>query len=1338
MWRTRPVFISSTFTDMQAERDHLRTHVFPVLEERLRKRQHYLEWVDLRIGVATASLAEGEARELEALKVCLAEVKRCRPFLIVLLGDRYGWVPPPGRIKAIADEVGFEADFTGRSITDLEISFGVLTCRDQQPRSFFYFRKPLPYGEMPASVAAIYTDGVDAAPKQKTSWIAWLIGGKAHLNGNPKLAAIKKEIETRLPGRVRRYTAGWDRKRQRVTGLEAWGLQVIEDIWAEFDAEIGAAVAAPELSWQQEERNALDDYAEDRARDFAGRQSIVTGLLAHATSQARKDASWGICLTGAPGSGKSAIFGELLRRLRAEGVFILAHAAGASLRSRSVESMLRRWIEELGTALGTDPGLAENDDPETIDAMFRALLARVCGKRRLVLLVDALDQFEDTTQGRLVTWLPHILPNNALFIATAVPGAASEALKQRPGVQSQLLEPLDAAAARSLIEAICARYRRKLEPEVLDALMAKNGPEGSAWGSPLWLVLAVEELNLIDADDFNRATRSYSGAPAERIRALMLDIVADMPNTIPGIYKAGFERAGELFGQSLAQAFIGCIAISRAGWRELDFRALLSGSGGEEWNELRFASLRRIFRGQLRQHGSSGRWDFAHLQMRIAARSYVASVGMSETELHAKAGKHLLKLPREDPLRQSETMVHLIGCADWVRTATFIGEPALSPSELDGGVQILADGLLAQDGVEIGLQHVEHLLNAADNASASLAGLVAERLIFGLDQKINTRASLQVSSGLHRRIKSTFESLARADPGNSDWQRDLSVSHNKVGNVLRSQGNLPAALESYRASLAIADRLARVDPGNAVWQHDVSVAQEKIGDVLMEQGNLPAALESYRASLAIADRLARVDPGNAVWQHDVSVAQEKIGDVLMEQGNLPAALESYIASLGVRDRLVEIDPGNAGWQHGLSVSQERIGDVLRAQGDLSAALESYRASLSIRDHLARADPTNTGWQRGLSTSQEKIGDLLAEHGNLTAALESYRASHAIANHLAKADPGNAYWQYDLGVSNERIGCVLMAQSDLPAALRAFETKREIISRLAKADPSNARWHRDLSVSDDRIGDVLVQQGNLPAALENYRASLAIRDQLARADPGNSGWQRDLLVSRMCIANVLAEQGDLPAALESYRASLAIADRLARADPSNSGWQRDLSVSHNKIGDVLADQSNLPAALESYLASLAIADRLARADPGNAGWQLDVSVSQERIGDVMRAQGNLSAALNTYRASHAILDRLAKADLTNTGWRRSLSVLHIKIGAVLEEQGNLPAALENYCTSRAIFELPGQGRFRQYGLAARCVYFAGKDRRRNARRRQPASSARKLPRLAWHQRPPGKG
>ena len=57
-----------------------------------------------------------------------------------------------------------------------------------------------------------------------------------------------------------------------------------------------------------------------------------------------------------------------------------------------------------------------------------------------------------------------------------------------------------------------------------------------------------------------------------------------------------------------------------------------------------------------------------------------------------------------------------------------------------------------------------------------------------------------------------------------------------------AQGILPAALIAYQASLTIGDRLAKADPGNTGWQRDLSVSYDKIGDVQVAQGNLPAAL----------------------------------------------------------------------------------------------------------------------------------------------------------------------------------------------------------------------------------------------------------------------------------------------------------------------------------------------------------------------------------------------------------------------------------------------------------------------------------------------------------------
>ena len=41
-------------------------------------------------------------------------------------------------------------------------------------------------------------------------------------------------------------------------------------------------------------------------------------------------------------------------------------------------------------------------------------------------------------------------------------------------------------------------------------------------------------------------------------------------------------------------------------------------------------------------------------------------------------------------------------------------------------------------------------------------------------------------------------------PATADWQRDLSISHDRIGDVLQRQGDLNGALEAYRAGMGIA------------------------------------------------------------------------------------------------------------------------------------------------------------------------------------------------------------------------------------------------------------------------------------------------------------------------------------------------------------------------------------------------------------------------------------------------------------------------------------------------------------------------------------------------------
>jgi hypothetical protein len=63
---------------------------------------------------------------------------------------------------------------------------------------------------------------------------------------------------------------------------------------------------------------------------------------------------------------------------------------------------------------------------------------------------------------------------------------------------------------------------------------------------------------------------------------------------------------------------------------------------------------------------------------------------------------------------------------------------------------------------------------------------------------------------------------------------------------LPSQGNLGAALESYKASLAIRERLAEADPTNAGWQRDLAISYGRVGMMDAVSGQSHAALDNFR------------------------------------------------------------------------------------------------------------------------------------------------------------------------------------------------------------------------------------------------------------------------------------------------------------------------------------------------------------------------------------------------------------------------------------------------------------------------------------------------------------
>jgi tetratricopeptide (TPR) repeat protein len=1277
MWRTRPIFVSSTFQDMQAERDHLRTYVFPELEERLRAVRVHLEWVDLRLGIATASLSSESAREQQVLKVCLAEARRCRPFLIVLLGDRYGWIPPHERITAAAVEEGLDAEVNGSSVTSLEIRVGVLAPESAPHRCFVYLRDSLPYGEMPADVAAFYTDALDP--------------GSA-----VRLTKIKQRLEAEVPDRMRHYRAGWDRDHSRVTNLDAWGRIVLEDLWRELSQD--AAADGPELSPSQVERNAVEDFGIDRSRDFVGRERLLNYLTRFATSS-EPDTAHGVCVTGDPGSGKSALFGELTRRLRTSGGFVLSHATDASPRSASVDSMLRRFVEELAAAVGVEapPGTG---NVETLDATFASLLAKLARRQRVIVLIDGLDQFERTPRGRFLTWLPRPWPANARLITTAAPSDGSHTLSERDGVEMATLLPLDPGEARQIAKAISARYHRAIEPDVLYALVEKTSPAGLACGNPLWLTIAVEELNLLDADDFQRVGH-YSGRPAERLRSLMIDMVSDLPPDADALYGVVFGRAETLFGARLAQAFLGLIALSRGGWRETDFRALLPRLTDEPWDGLRFASFRRVFRGQLRQHGVLGQWDVAHGQMRAAARTRVTAAWGDITGVHTAIADHLLSLPSDDPLRVSETPRHLLAACDWRRMSAYYGDASLADGSVESATRALVDSLVGASLPDAaGAAQVVGSLVDAD-IDDGVRELVVRRLVHYLSDALEGRVPLAVQIVALARLDEAIRASLTATPERVACLTDLSVAQNKMGRLLQAAGRPADALMVYREASNTFAALAEHDRDNRLWPLGVAKTQENIGDLLFATGRLEEAMPAYSASVGAAKRLADSDPSDRDSQLTLAASLERVGRTVMARGGRAEALDLYRASAAVLNRLVESDPQNLEAQRSLIGSLHGVGQALAASARQEDALDAYRSSLTVAEAVSARDPEDVGDRQAIAVSQERIGEILLGHGDAEGARAAWEQSLAIREKLADTDTSNTSWQRNVANSLERIGDTYNFVGLGREAIEHYTRGIAIFEELLARDPENREWRRGLGLTLEKKAGSLAAAGQRDGALAAYEKSLAMCRALVHDEPDDVRILRQLSACAIATGDVLDDMGRADQALAMYQESMTIRERLAAADAGNAGSHNDLAVVHNRLGNLLAEAGRDEEALAAYRRSLDILSALALADPQNPMHQLNMAIGHERVARIL-AKDRIEEARDEYRTRVAIAEQLVEQypgrpdweDLllssyeklrdflaANAGrgveWRRELMYRHAQIGELHARAGRLGQALSAY-------------------------------------------------------------
>lgn len=454
------VFISSTFKDMQEERDYLVKFIFPQLRKICESRGVIFSEVDLRWGITDEQVAEGKV-----LPICLNEIQRSKPYFIGLLGERYGWIPTSIDTELVEQEPWL-IDCVGYSVTELEILHGVLNNPDMANHALFYFRDPKFVERIDESLRQNYIES--PLPMDIKHY------GLSKAQFNVK---IRKEKLDALKNKIR--ASGFPVRENYIDPkqLGDWVLKDLSSLINNLYPESSL------LNPIEKERLNHELVAQSYTDVYVCRENYFSNLDLHV-----EESHQPLVILGDAGSGKSALLANWAINFREKhpDVFVLLHFIGATPESSDFARTLHRIMSELQLHFNVDGKIPT--DLDKLRLSFISWLHKASEKGKSLIIIDGLNKLEDKFGALELTWLPNNLPKNVCLIFSTLPGKTLEAIKKQH-LPSINVEPLQTDEVMCLIQGFLSQYSKQLNEE-RTARIAYD-PQSS---NPLALRVLLDEL----------------------------------------------------------------------------------------------------------------------------------------------------------------------------------------------------------------------------------------------------------------------------------------------------------------------------------------------------------------------------------------------------------------------------------------------------------------------------------------------------------------------------------------------------------------------------------------------------------------------------------------------------------------------------------------------------------------------------------------------------------------------------------------------------------------------------------------------------------------------------
>lgn len=1104
----KTVFISSTFKDMQAERDAIKKITLPTVNTAARSHNDEFDFCDLRWGVDTAEMETNEGSK-KVLEVCLDEIDRCQPPMVVMLGYRYGWIPNSKLIENAAKAKEMQLEDLQKSVTALEIEYGAF----KNCRTLYYFRE---------------IEG--QAPEDYQS------EDKEHAE---KLSALKQLIYEKSGGNIKTYKLKWNGN--CFDGTEDFAKMLAEDIkamlmdeWLEND----------KLSPLQREMRVHEKFVSDKKDVFSARSREAEELKQRILEQPVT------IMKGAVGSGKSTLFSKLATELQKTEWKVLSFISGLTNQSNDAQDIIENIIEFLETELNVSEHYRDEKDRQTGENIrhtpeqWREKLAEMCARytqekhKKLLIMIDAVDQLSQNDQRDELHFIPFNVGENIHFAMTSTLDFDTRSM------DFYTLKDIDEDDKKEVISGTLKRVHKQLSKKVVDKIVSMKASK-----NPLYISLLVQRLVLMDEDDFKIIRKLGDGMPA--IEKHQINIISGCPDDLDEMSAELLRVAAKGIDEKLVAKAGEYLAVSRYGLRKSDLAELL----GEDWTEVKFSHFIN-FMYDCFMVRDDGRYDFTHKSIRAGFLKKC-----DREKLNLEIFSHLKVLPDNDPVRIAEVVYHAIQADDkhffidyiiknyHLETVAHINQAALDIHKQcmeDKGkwiCDILTDYNLFE--MDDRMTNFVHFVN-----------LELNRCFTGNIIELNIQISILLSSV-------EFSEYLDNNIQTDNSKNNLSISYNSLACVYKNlvgKDNFDKALEFYKKSLDIREQLEQKN-GTAESKRDLALSYGYIAQICESMNCIQTALEFHLKSSDIFEKLV-ISTGLHKNIRDLAVCYSKTAEILEKLGgreNFQTAFGLHEISCNLFEELQKDLETNES-EKDLLHAYNCLAGIYEKRGskeDLFKSLKIYEKGLVLSEKLEKTTNTNES-KRNLSISYERIAGIYKKFGgkeNLLKALELYNKDLAICEQLerindtyeSKKDLAAVYLY--IGEIYEKFG----EKNHLRQALNWYTKSSNMLEKLAETW-GGIEITRNLFVSYNKLAGIykaLDGRANLEKALELYQKCLTAFEALALFSVTMQS-KIDLSVSYNKLADVYERLGgtdNLIKSLKLYQKSLNIFKNLVKSENS---------------------------------------------------------------------------------------------------------------------------------------------------------------------------------------------